>query len=272
MKPVKRAAVLHDICGVGKAALTNIIPVLSIKGIEACPIPTYVLSTHTGGFGKPAMQRLSAFPAECADHYEREGITFDTILVGYLGNREAVESALYFIQKNRGARVVLDPVFGDHGKHYLNFTKEYEEALKMLMPFADIITPNYTEACLLAGEEYRETSSQKELRRISEKLKDMGSFDVVITSAPVQKQDKVGIYMSAKASDILFEWKKAGGAYPGTGDIFAAALTAFIIEGEGLEQAVQMAHQFVSKCIEVSSSYSYPAREGVLLERCLKYL
>ncbi|ETJ30655.1 Pyridoxine kinase, partial [human gut metagenome] len=28
-KPIKRAAVIHDLCGVGKAALTNIIPVLS---------------------------------------------------------------------------------------------------------------------------------------------------------------------------------------------------------------------------------------------------
>ena len=48
MRPVKKVALLHDLCGVGKAALTNMVPVLSVMGIEACPIPTILLSTHTG--------------------------------------------------------------------------------------------------------------------------------------------------------------------------------------------------------------------------------
>ena len=52
MRPVKKVALLHDLCGVGKAALTNMVPVLSVMGIEACPIPTILLSTHTGGIWK----------------------------------------------------------------------------------------------------------------------------------------------------------------------------------------------------------------------------
>ena len=44
IKPVKRAAVIHDLCGVGKAAMTNIVPILSVMGIEACPVP--VSYTH----------------------------------------------------------------------------------------------------------------------------------------------------------------------------------------------------------------------------------
>ena len=46
-KPIQRAAILHDLCTVGKAAMTNILPVLSVLGVEACPVPTMVLSTHT---------------------------------------------------------------------------------------------------------------------------------------------------------------------------------------------------------------------------------
>ena len=65
-KPVSRVAVIHDLCSVGKAALTNILPVLSVMGIEACPLPTMILSTHTGGFGKPVMRALPAFPASAA--------------------------------------------------------------------------------------------------------------------------------------------------------------------------------------------------------------
>lgn len=46
MRPVKKIALLHDICSVGKAAMMNMTPILSMMGIEACPIPTVLLSTH----------------------------------------------------------------------------------------------------------------------------------------------------------------------------------------------------------------------------------
>ena len=55
---MKKIALLHDLCGVGKAALTNMMPILSVMGIESCPIPTMLLSTHTGGYGTPAVARI----------------------------------------------------------------------------------------------------------------------------------------------------------------------------------------------------------------------
>ncbi|MEA2060593.1 MAG: bifunctional hydroxymethylpyrimidine kinase/phosphomethylpyrimidine kinase [Thermodesulfobacteriota bacterium] len=48
--PVPRVAAIHDLSGFGRASLTVIIPILSTMGIQTCPLPTAVLSTHTGGF------------------------------------------------------------------------------------------------------------------------------------------------------------------------------------------------------------------------------
>lgn len=45
-----RVAAIHDLSGFGRCSLTVIMPVLSTMGIQCCPIPTAVLSTHTGGF------------------------------------------------------------------------------------------------------------------------------------------------------------------------------------------------------------------------------
>lgn len=74
MKPVKKALLLHDLCGVGKAALTNMLPVLGSMGIEACPVPTVLLSTHTGGYGLPAICPIPAdYICKCADHYVKIG-------------------------------------------------------------------------------------------------------------------------------------------------------------------------------------------------------
>ena len=126
MRPVKKIALLHDICGVGKAAMMNMTPILSMMGIEACPIPTVLLSTHTGGYGTPAIYHVPGeYIRTCADHYKKENITFDAIFVGYLGNVDVIDSVIYFISQFPDTKVILDPIMGDHGKYYSNFDESY---------------------------------------------------------------------------------------------------------------------------------------------------
>ena len=49
MSKLKRVAAIHDLSGFGKCSLTVALPILSAAGLEACAMPTAVLSTHTGG-------------------------------------------------------------------------------------------------------------------------------------------------------------------------------------------------------------------------------
>ena len=103
MRPVKKIALLHDICGVGKAAMMNMTPILSMMGIEVCPVPTVLLSTHTGGYGTPAVCHVPGdYIRACADHYKKEHITFDAIFVGYLGKADVIDAVIYFISGHKG--------------------------------------------------------------------------------------------------------------------------------------------------------------------------
>ena len=45
-----KVAAIHDLSCFGRCALTVIIPTLSAMGIQTVPVPTALLSTHTGGF------------------------------------------------------------------------------------------------------------------------------------------------------------------------------------------------------------------------------
>ena len=45
---VKRIALINDLSGFGKCSLTAAIPVISVMGLQACPMPTAVLSAQTG--------------------------------------------------------------------------------------------------------------------------------------------------------------------------------------------------------------------------------
>lgn len=45
---MKKIALINDLSGFGKCSLTAAIPVISALGIQACPLPTAILSAQTG--------------------------------------------------------------------------------------------------------------------------------------------------------------------------------------------------------------------------------
>lgn len=269
MKPIKKVAVIHDLSGVGSVALMNIIPVLSVMGVEVCPIPTMLLSTHTGGFGVPEIRKQTGYIEECAAHYKKIGVSFDTIFVGYLGSEEAIKEAIIFIENNKESNVVIDPIFGDHGSFYSNFDKNYVGVLKELLPYADIIVPNYTEACMLTGAAYTDRFQKDIVEKICKTLNTLGANKIIITSIPGNTQEEAGYAIYEKDSLTCTFYQKIGVTYPGTGDLFAAVLIGKWMKDHLLEQAVAKAHQFVTACILDSSKYDYQKREGVLYQKNL---
>lgn len=275
-KPIKKAAVIHDLCGVGKAALTNVIPVLATMGIEVCPIPTIILSTHTGGFNKPAIVKLDGYISRANKHYEEIGVNFDGIFVGYLGSQENIAETLTLLERtNREKSVIIfDPIFGDNGHFYSNFDKSYSDNLKALAKYAYVMTPNFTEACILAGEEISEEVNEEELMRISKKLHDLGCENIIITSVPINDKSKIGtsIYNGKKNLLDLIVCDRLKKSYPGTGDIFTSVLIGSILKGFDLIESTKKSCTFVEKAIRLSSQYDYPTKEGVLLEKVLKSL
>lgn len=270
-KPIKRAAILHDLCTVGKAAMTNILPVLSVMGIEACPVPTMALSTHTGGFGRPAMESLKDFPTRAAAHLHTCGLSFDALFVGYLGNLSMLEQIKSWTDTFPGSTVLLDPIMGDHGRYYSNFDGHYCEAMRTLVACSSVITPNYTESCFLAEEPFEEVCSAEKLSVLCKKLAALGAENIVITSVPCS-DGALGIAVCENGSLQLLKKRREGRAYPGTGDLFAAVLLGNLLNKKGLLESADAAHRFVAACILESDRYQYDTKEGVLLEPMLPLL
>jgi pyridoxine kinase len=272
MRPVKKVALLHDICGVGKAALTNMMPILGSMGIESCPIPTMLLSTHTGGYQTPAIHKIPGeFIQACADHYKEQGINFEAIFIGYLGNVEVIDAVIYFIQQFPNTKVIFDPIMGDHGKCYQNFDESYGIALRKLLPYADVILPNLTEVCLLTGREYTEINDHRQVLSLCRELEKYGARDMIITSVP--KDDcRKGMVLYENHAFLYLGSEDESGEYHGTGDAFDGMFLSRLLQGYTLLESVQASHAFVSACIRESARYDYPEREGLLIEKTLKKL
>ena len=66
---VKRVAAIHDLSGFGRASLTAIIPILSSMGVQVCPLPTAILSNHTGGFDTFSFVDFTDYMQDYIDHW-----------------------------------------------------------------------------------------------------------------------------------------------------------------------------------------------------------
>lgn len=283
---VPRLAMINDIAGFGRCSTTVSLPVISVMKVQVCPVPTSVLSNHLG-FPLCHFDDYTSHMRDYIKVWNELGLTFDGLYCGFLGNEEQIDIVREFVEMFRPPLFLLDPVMGDHGRAYSSITKTHVQKMKELLPLADIITPNITEACLLTGTPWKDGEwTMQELSRLCERLADIcqqesvssgeASVDTVsgasIVITGIRQRDSLvnflwddGIYTTV-ASPI------AGASRPGTGDIFASILAADAVRGETLLTSVQKAANFVGLCIAGSEKAGTPVQEGVVFEKYLAAL
>ena len=269
-----RVAAVHDLSGFGRCSLTVVMPVLSAMGVQCCPLPTALLSTHTGGFQGNTFLDLTDQMGPVAAHWKAEELTFDGIYTGFMGSREQIALTGAFIRTFRrpGCRVVVDPVMGDHGKAYRTYTPEMCREMAGLAELADVITPNRTEAALLLGKDYAalRLDREEDCRRWCGALSLEGRRSVVLTGVSLA-EDTVGAACFDRETGRV-EFAAAPlveGVFHGTGDLFAGVLAGALVRGRTLLQAAQLAAEFTSQCVRRTWEEETPRREGVDFEPLL---
>ncbi len=274
---VKKVAAIHDLSGYGRASLTAIIPIMSAMGLQVCPVPTAVLSNHTGGFESFSYVDLTDSMTEYINCWKKIGIDFDSIYSGYLGSIEQIDIVSNFIDDFRGdnSLVMVDPVMGDNGDFYKSFDWDFVPLMGKLMKKADIITPNFTEASMLLGVENTPSEiSLSEAKQWLYKLAEMGPQMTVITSVPsLEDKSRTDVLAYDKKNDAIWRvgCRYIPASYPGTGDAFSSVLLGSLIKGDSLPVAIDIAVKFISQCIKASFGFDYPKEYGVMLERELGF-
>lgn len=268
-----KVAAIHDLSGVGRCSLSVILPTLSAMGIQVCPVPTAILSTHTGGFGEVVMRDLTDYISPALNHYKNLKISFDCIYSGFLASTGQIDHCLDFFSSYPEALKVVDPVMADHGKPYKTCTPDLRKRMDELVEVADIITPNITEAAILLGEDPSLTlRSTNEIKSILVRLSEKGPHTVVITSVYSGGECFNAGYDRSNNKFWKVPYRQVNASYPGTGDVFASVLTGAILRGDSLPIAMNRAAEFLELAIKTTYSYCTDPREGILLEGCLDFL
>lgn len=272
---LKRAVAINDISCMGKCSLTVALPVISAMGIECAVLPTAVLSAHTAFEGFTFCD-LTHQIKPVSEHWEKRKEHFDTIYSGYLGSIEQIELVADFIDtfKESDTKVIIDPVLGDGGRLYTNFTDEFPRKMRKLCQKADVITPNLTEAAFLTGREYvGEGYTEEYIKDLLADLASLGAKRVVLTGISYdEKCLGVACYDAQKKEYTYYPGERIESMFHGTGDVWASTFTGAYTKGIDFSKAAEIATDFTVECIKATMDDKENHWYGVKFELCLPLL
>ena len=281
---MKKVALINDLSGFGKCSLTAAIPVISVMGLQACPLPTAILSAQTGFpsfYCDDYTEKMDYFTAE----WKKMNVHFDGIHSGYLASPSQIAKVMSFLDsfQKQESVYLADPVLGDNGKTFKAFSPALLAGMKQLVSRASVTTPNLTELCLLTEYDYNELITHaaksdylERIAAICHTLLENAATKQTIIVTGIISYTNGGSYMgnlSVNANTTFYtETPYTGIGFSGTGDLFAAVVCGGLVNGLPLEYTIRLAADFLQPAIEEASQKQVPAAHGIHFEKYLSKL
>ena len=261
---MKKVAVINDLSGFGKCSLTAAIPIISVMGAEAHPLPTAVLSNQTA-YDSYKCLSLTDTIMPFAYEWKKLGAHFDVVLTGFATDENQLDKIIESVRllKDNDTALVVDPVMADNGSFYDGYNMQMCHKVRELCYMADVITPNISELFYIADMEYSENIG--DIRKCAAKLRQGGIKNIVVTG--YKSDDNISNIVFTDKGETIFTAKLCGGYFSGTGDILSSIVAAGASKGMELAESVRLATEFISLCAENTNTEN--CNDGVEFERFL---
>lgn len=270
---MKQILLINDVVGYSHVGMVAMLPILTYLGHPTYNLPTSLVS-NTLDYGKFNIMDTTEYMRGVLPVWKELGFRFDAICTGLMFSEEQSKlvSAYCAEQRKSGTTIFVDPIMGDGGRLYNGITQRSVELMRRMVSVADLIFPNYTEACYLTGMAYRpEGMTWEEICEMLSRLRDLGTRSAVVTSACVEGQSCVVGYNAADGEFFQLNYEEIPVLIHGTGDIFSAVLIGHLLRGEPLKESTRTAMDTVSRLIEQNRDLEDKNR-GIPIEKCLDLL
>jgi pyridoxine kinase len=239
------ALVISSYVAASRVGATPAAMALGALKIDPVVIPTTLLGRHPGwgapGGGPVAVDTMQSM----LEAVEAQGLygMMDGILTGYFATVEQVALAAYAIDAIQEIRpnipILVDPVIGDARGLYVR--PEIAAAIRdQLIPRATLLTPNLFELGWLTG---LETAAPSQIAAAAHSL----GRNVAVTS--FRRGGEIGAAWITGADAIAALAPAHPDAPNGTGDLFAGALLAGMIDQRSRQAALSHA---VAVCADIA--------------------
>jgi pyridoxine kinase len=281
---MKQVLLINDVVGYGKVGMGAMLPILSYLGIPTYSLPTALVS-NTLDYGKFNIQDTTEYIRGTLPVWKELGFGFDAVCTGLMFSEEQAQLVSAYCNElhKENVTVFVDPIMGDAGKLYNGMTEKQVVLMREMVSVADLIFPNYTEACYLTNTAYKsEGMTWEEGKQMLDNLIDIGTKSALITSAYIDgnhcvigrrsKQPIAGFQQNINEGLYFkIDYEEIPVLFHGTGDIFSAVLIGHLLKGEPLKLSTQTAMVVVSQLIEHNRNLNDKCC-GIPIEQCLNLL
>ena len=165
---------------------------------------------------------------------------------GMLADRERVEVVARAMRRYAPPHYVLDPVMVSKSGFPLLEADAIEVLRTLLLPLAEVVTPNVHEAQLLAE---MPIATLADARIAAARILEQGPRAVILKGGHLQERPGTDLLLSA-AGERLFEGEFIETPHThGTGCTFSAALATQLAHGHALEEAAGIAKAYLTEAI-----------------------
>ncbi len=182
------------------------------------------------------------------------------VKIGMLSQVPVIEAVASGLKKHQVTNIVFDPVMVATSGDLLLANDAVDAVKSILMPLADVITPNLFEAAEMTGKPVAQ--SLDEMRAQGNQLIDAGAKAVLIKGGHGSTGDCVDLLVQ---SDGVKEFKAPRidtNNTHGTGCSLSSAIAAQLAHGKTLEQAVSEAKDWLTGAISAADDLNVGKGSG----------
>ena len=231
----------------GGAGIQADLKTFSALGVYGMSVLTSITAQNTIG-----VQGIHDLPPEFVGlqiDSVMQDIGTDAAKTGMLSNVQIIKIVSEKVKKYKVKNLVIDPVMIAKGGDRLLKEDAVESLKQDLVPLANVVTPNLSEAEVLSGLKIKNLSDMKEAAR---KIFRLGAQNVLIKGGHLSSDEAIDVLYNGKIFQEFkakrFETKNTHG----TGCTFSSAIAAELAKGKKVEEAVNIAKKYITIAIKNS--------------------
>jgi hydroxymethylpyrimidine/phosphomethylpyrimidine kinase len=191
----------------------------------------------------------------------------DAIKTGMLGDSAVIDTVAAVLSERRaGIQVVVDPVMVAKGGAVLLAEDAVSHLRRVLLPLADLLTPNVPEAELLCG---MTITDEATMRLAAEQLRSFGVPAVLVKGGHLPGETVIDVLATGRGIQVFRSPRIASRSTHGTGCTLASAIAAGLAQRLPLSDAVERARNFVAAAIFSAPGLGHghgPLNHGVTVD------
>jgi len=174
-------------------------------------------------------------------------LEIDAVKIGMLSQVSVIEAVAAGLKKHNAKKIVFDPVMVTTSGDSLLANDAVEAIQTILMPMADLLTPNLYETAKLTDQPL--ATSNDEMVRQADILLEAGAKAVLVKGGHSENNNCADFYKSSSEETWLTAERVNTQNTHGTGCSLSSAIAANLAHGKDMVEALQKAKEWLTGAI-----------------------